>query len=109
MTTESLEVLLSQRVVFGSASAKDRPEVERINCHSGVLLESRTLEGQRLISIDKMQTLELSVHQPTGDLKGQGPGWVSSVRFDTPQNGPAVPGMAKKPSAPPRQRNLPAA
>ena len=104
MTTELLEVLLSERVVFGSASSKDRPEVERVTCRSGVLLESRTLEGQRLMSIDKMQTVELTVHQPTGDLEGLGPGWVSSVRFDANQKGPpAMPGAPKKPAAAPKK------
>jgi hypothetical protein len=103
MTTELLEVLLSQRVVFGSASSKERPEVERINCRNGVLLESRTLEGQRLMSIDKMQTVELTVHQPTGDLAGQGPGWVSSVRFDANSKGSMLPGAAKKPGAAPKK------
>ncbi len=104
MTTDLLEVLLSKRVEFGSASNKERPEVERVTCRSGVLVESRTLEGERLMSIDKMHTAELTVHQPTGDLDGRGPGWISSVRFDANQKALAVPGAPQK-SAALRRRN----
>jgi hypothetical protein len=103
MTTDLLEVLLSRRVEFGSASGKDRPEVERVTCRSGVLVESRTLEGERLMSIDKMHTAELTVHQPTGDLQGLGPGWISSVRFDANQKAPALPGTPQKPAAAPKK------
>lgn len=101
--TEELEVVLSRPVQFGAANDGVRPEIDTVTCRNGVFLESQTYEGAKLASIDRLRTFEISVHQPTGDLRGAGPGQLTSVRLDLgdkPLVGGAGPAAAAAPQAP---------
>ena len=100
MTTDQLEVLLVKRVEFGQAGdMHDRSQVDRVTCRKGVRLESRTLENLRLLAIDTLSAQELTIEQATGNVTGEGPGILTSVRFDTQGKSPklAMPGAVPKP------------
>lgn len=107
MTTDVLDVALSGRVEFGNASSHERPQVERVICRQGVFLENRTVEAGKLTSIDRLEAVELTLHQPTGDIAGQGPGWLRSARIDSGQGpgaGGGLPGGLGAPPGPPKPK-----
>ncbi|HEX4131412.1 MAG TPA: hypothetical protein VHZ24_15335 [Pirellulales bacterium] len=89
--TELLDAVFTRRVDFakqanqrpaqgGAPDDGSRPEIERIICRQGAIIDSRTIEGQTLTSVDRIQLIELTVEQLTGDVFGTGPGIVTSVR-----------------------------
>ncbi len=103
LATASLTATFSQFVRFGEVDAGSRPEIERIDCDGGVYLERRGRDkAERLASIERLQTHDLSIQQRSGDMTAHGPGWVSSVRIDTGEGPPGLAGLARGPAARPR-------
>ncbi|HEX4147861.1 MAG TPA: hypothetical protein VHY20_02695, partial [Pirellulales bacterium] len=110
LRTELLEAFFSAPVALGSQATQTRPDVERIACHQGAFLENRSFEGPKLLSIDYLFAAELFLHQPTGDVSGNGPGWLRSVRVDKGDHKLALPGgappAAEAPKPPPGAEGL---
>lgn len=81
MATESMEVILTEPIVFAPGeSGGPTPQVAQIICRGGVQLDSETIElGQRM-SIERMQLVDLTLDQITGNINGRGPGRVRVVR-----------------------------
>lgn len=116
MRTEVLEasftrpVNLSSKSEMPRAAGEEKPQIDTVVCRQGSLLESRTFEGQRLMSIDRLQTADMIVHQRTGDVRAAGPGWLLSTRVDNGSEGMAALGGAgpgAAPAAPPVVGGLP--
>jgi hypothetical protein len=83
LRTETLDVQLNQRIDFSKRNQGDSPKVEarEIFCRGGVFLENRGVDEQGIpTSIDRLQSNTLKLNQATGEIFGQGPGWVTSVR-----------------------------
>ena len=100
LKTDNLDVILRQRVNFAAMRPQDQTEVGRILCHGVTLMESRTIENDKLASVDKMQVKDLIVDEVTGLVEGQGPGWITSVRHgDNNLMAPNLPAGAPKPRA----------
>lgn len=98
LRTEVLEVTLDRQVHFEAGVNGQRPEVQHLACRGGAYLESHKVDKLgKPLSIDKLQTKDLDVDQQSGSIKGQGPGWLSSVRWSDGQTigppGPAQPGQ----------------
>lgn len=81
--TDVLEVSLRRRIDFAQPRGEDRAEIGRIVCRGGMWMESRSfdpLDPQKLTSIDRMQTRDLTIDETTGAILGEGPGWLTSIR-----------------------------
>jgi hypothetical protein len=85
--TDVAEVLLHRRIDFSQPRAGERPQIERIICRGGMWMESRGFDAKdpdKLISLDHMQTGDLMINELSGEILGQGPGWLTSVRQNSP-------------------------
>lgn len=96
LRAEQLEVILDRQVRFDREQAGPEPGVFRVNARRNVELDSRTLEGTALVSIDTMRVAELSVEPPTGNVYAAGPGSLRTVRrggaeFAPGAGGPGTP------------------
>ena len=81
MATESMEVILTEPIVFAAGQAgRPNPQVAQIICRGGVQLDSETIEFGRRNSIERMQLVDLTLDQITGNIAGRGPGRVRVVR-----------------------------
>jgi hypothetical protein len=84
LETGALDVVLAQRINFarsaGAGPASSKPEVERLLCHDGVLLTRETYEGNQRTARERLRVSEMAIHQRTGAIQGQGPGWIRTVR-----------------------------
>lgn len=81
MRTDSMEVIMTEPIVFSSLGPeRARPEVAQIICRNGVQIESRTFEQGDLASAERMELLDLTIDQITGNISGRGPGRLRLVR-----------------------------
>ena len=93
-TADVLQATLAQPIHFDSlsdrrySSAKqatfhNRPAqaLATISLQGNVWAESRSFDEQGLASIDEFHLPSLTFDQTTGQLVGEGPGWISSVRY----------------------------
>lgn len=99
--TELLEAELKTPIRFtagGPRPGGTGPELLEVRCRQGLRLENCELEGGRQTSIDRMELASLRINRATGEIAGEGPGWLTTVRVGggNPLAGPAAP----KPSSP---------
>jgi len=80
LQTDTLEVRFLRPVRFTESNSEQQPEVEQILCRGGVLMEGRTFDGRELLSLEKMQLVDLAMNLQSGAMNAGGPGWVNSVR-----------------------------
>ncbi|HKD36762.1 MAG TPA: hypothetical protein VKB78_08170, partial [Pirellulales bacterium] len=81
--TDLLDVSLLRRIDFAQPHMEERAEIDRIDCQGGMWMETRTFDPydpQKLVSLDRMQTSDLSINETTGEILGHGPGWLTSIR-----------------------------
>jgi lipopolysaccharide export system protein LptA len=112
LKTESLEVVLQQRIDFGNpqqlerndqrapgaARQDDTPQLEQVVCRGGVTLQNKSFDQDGQLSIDRMQLRDVSINQVTGAIEGRGPGWITTVRRGAPAGGAfALPGSTPAP------------
>ena len=57
-----------------------RPEIEQVVCSGGAVMHNRSFDGPQQTSQQRIETADLSIHVPSGDLNASGPGRVLSVR-----------------------------
>lgn len=94
-----LDVRLTGRVLFAEGPRDPAPpSVDSLRFDGGVYLDGRTRQGDLVTSHERMQLRNLTLHQATGKLVGEGPGWLSGARLDDGSLA-AAPGA---PGAPPR-------
>jgi hypothetical protein len=77
-----LDVALNRGIDFAKPDGLQQVDVRQFQFDNRVFIENRSFSDEReLISIDQLQTRNLSVDQFTGWLHADGPGWVSTVRY----------------------------
>ena len=82
LRTDAMDVTFSQVIDMANPpedAADQRPEVENIACYGTVYLEGSTFEEGRRVSVERLWTRDLSIHQPSGKINGYGPGWLTRV------------------------------
>ena len=85
MTTQELRVSLSEPIDFANPSMDRKPDVARIECYGGVVMDNWSFKGPAQTSWDRMQSADLSVDRISGEIVGRGPGQVTTVRVGTPK------------------------
>ena len=85
MTTQELRVSLSDSINFADPSLDRDPDVARIECRGGVVMDNWTFIGPAQTSWDRMQSVDLTVDRISGKIFGRGPGQVTTVRVGTPK------------------------
>jgi hypothetical protein len=61
------------------------PEVARIECYGGVVIDNWSFKGPAQTSWDRMQSADLSIDRISGEILGNGPGRVTTVRVGPPE------------------------
>jgi lipopolysaccharide export system protein LptA len=107
LEADVLAVELTRSVDFSGAqhgnAAGMSPEVKIIDARKRVLIENQSHDPitGKLTSQDSLSLQYVTVNQQTGDISGQGPGHVISVRKDMPLGAMNMPGDNRgKPTAP---------
>lgn len=98
--TAQLVVTLNQRVSLSQSIERDSLEIMKIACDGGVQMENHSMELTRRISHDRLVTTDLVIEQPSGRLRGSGPGTVTSVRRGSINGAPVslTPATASRPA-----------
>ncbi len=77
----ALDVSLAKPVSFTAGPKQEKVEVSTVVLEGDVVIDNRTLENGKLLSVDRIQVARLSVNQISGHLEGKGPGWIRTVRL----------------------------
>ncbi len=99
LTTQKLVGQLDRPIDFSSpqavappgspAAAQNAPQLEFVQCYGEAMLDgTQTDENGQRTSTQQMQVFDLSIHRPSGAVRGKGPGWVRYVGR-TPEGGGA--------------------
>lgn len=101
-----LEVRLASRVLFAEHNGEaPSTSLEYLKFGGSVYLDGRTHQGDQLTSYERMQLRNLTLHQGTGKLVGEGPGWLTGARLDdgsfAAQSDPAAPANEPPTGLPP--------
>jgi hypothetical protein len=95
--TQTLKVTFDRPVDFSQpkqdAGPGQRPEVEKIVCEGGVLMERRTSDERGALSHEKMQLLDLTVVNSNGAILGNGPGWITRWYRSNGNGDVSLPGL----------------
>ncbi len=76
-----LRLKLAQPIHFDRVRESASPiRLESTEIQGHVFVENRTLDANGIASIESGQLQELAIEHPTGSLRGQGPGWVETIR-----------------------------
>ena len=79
-TSDSFRVTLTQSIEFARPQTAKQVDVSELAFDSDVLLQSETLDPSgQLKAFQRTEARNLLINQSTGDLRGEGPGWISSV------------------------------
>jgi hypothetical protein len=102
MRGETLDVQLTQPVLFGGSSSGARPEIRQIDINGNVLIELADYEQQQLISTARLQVPYARIDRQSGDLYASGPGRLTTVRagFRSGLTAAAAPPAAALPAEP---------
>lgn len=93
---ESLEATLTRRVDFSRPRVDGKTELGRLACRQEVFLETQWFDrGGERRAWQQMQSQNLMVDQVSGSLRGDGPGWLTSVH----RRGSWSPGRDRLPPA----------
>jgi hypothetical protein len=90
LTTQKLVGQLDRPIDFSNpqavappgspAAAQNAPQLEFVQCHGEAMLDgTQTDENGQRTSVQQMQVFDLSIHRPSGAVRGKGPGWVRNV------------------------------
>ena len=83
LSTEQLIATLSEPVLFDGAANRSQSELEQIRCLGSVTVEFQQTDAGGTTSRQQFQMQTLMVNQKTGQLQGDGPGWLESVHLMT--------------------------
>ncbi|MCE9557104.1 MAG: hypothetical protein K8T91_27470 [Planctomycetes bacterium] len=90
LQTPQLIVRLSEPIDLTQPKSNRQPQLEKIACIGGIVMENRTLDvSGQVTAIDRLQAADLTIEQPSGALSATGPGWASTIRAG---NNAALPG-----------------
>ncbi|MBN2022198.1 MAG: hypothetical protein JW809_05345 [Pirellulales bacterium] len=80
LRTDALDASFRQMIRFSEAAERTDPDVEVLTCQGGVRMDSRAFEGNELVSVESVETKDLSINNLTGAIHAAGPGWLQSTR-----------------------------
>lgn len=97
-SAQLMEVTLARRLDFAQPQSEEPTEIAKLMLDGGVALENRSLDPtqREIASQDSLRTRNLFINRLTGELKADGPGWVSTARRGSAL--PAAPGAGPAPS-----------
>ncbi|MEX0939153.1 MAG: hypothetical protein WDZ59_14930 [Pirellulales bacterium] len=98
METGILAVTLTRPISFSRPSAADEIDVARIECQGQTYMENRTTEGNRQVSLDRIQLRNLIIDRQSGEIYGSGPGRLVTLRYGDAASISATPGQRVTPS-----------
>ena len=83
LRTDTLEIGFQQPLRFSEMG--EQPKPERLVCHGGVFLESRSLDPQTkaVTSIDRLEAADLTANHVSGAFQANGPGQATTIRCGT--------------------------
>lgn len=91
-TSDSIHVTLTQRIDFTQPEAARQVDVAEMAFDSEVLLQSESLDpAGQLKASQRTAMRNLRINRTTGELRGDGPGWISSVHRREPGVGEPLP------------------
>ena len=82
--TETLEVHFRQAIDFSAENVQrrtNRPRFSSSSARGGVRMDARTFEGQKQMSQEAIEVVDLKINLDNGALTAAGPGWVNSVQM----------------------------
>jgi lipopolysaccharide export system protein LptA len=85
MATQKLVVSLTETIDFADPSMDREPDVAKIECYGGVVMDNWSFKGPAQTSWDRMQSEDLAIDRISGEIVGLGPGRVTTVRLGTPK------------------------
>jgi hypothetical protein len=99
----SIDVVFDRSLDFTAAGARPPPQVARVLCGGGVRVETSTRSERGQQSVERLAIRDLSIDRLSGDVVGNGPGRLSSVRLGPPPGAlmESPPGQAGDPTRAP--------
>ncbi|MCA9236664.1 MAG: hypothetical protein KDA44_14415, partial [Planctomycetales bacterium] len=86
LRTRQLGVGLSQELTFDGSKGGGRPEVIQIDCSEGVVAEFDQRDATGITSHQHVELVSILANQKTGEIRGEGPGWIESVHLAKGKN-----------------------
>lgn len=78
--TDTLEIGFNEPIPLGDPEKQSRPEVRRLRCRGGVVLESQSADAQGPIAWQRVEVADLALDLTTGAATAGGPGQLRTVR-----------------------------
>lgn len=118
MRTDTLEIGFKEPIPLGDPEKQDRPEVQKVRCRGGVVLESQSADAQGPVSWQRVEVTDLALDLVTGAATAGGPGHMRTLRRgNTPSllspkgtgtgptqpQQPSGPSLETAPQVPPRE------
>lgn len=93
LNTERLVVVLSSPIHFDGTTQASQTQLTQLECWEGVAAQFVQRDAVGITSIHKLTLDSLRANQVTGEIAGNGPGWLESVHLSTGQmpGAPATP------------------
>jgi len=95
--TDTLEAVFREPIRFGEPKQAAKPEIDAIACRGRVLVEGREFEGTEQTSTERIEVSDLTINRVSGAIRALGPGRVLSIRRQSAQMPPLVPGALAPP------------
>lgn len=86
LSTPQLGVLLSQEVKFDGGRGGARPEIIQLDASEGIVAEFDQRDAAGVTSHQHVELVSILANQQTGEIRGEGPGWIESVHLATGKN-----------------------
>ncbi len=78
-----LHATLNRYVAFQQPKRQAELDIAELRFVGDVFTENQTFDPQgELSSHDRIKTIDLTLDRATGQFQGQGPGWVSTIRYN---------------------------
>ncbi len=85
MTTQRLHVSLAEVIDFADPDMDREPDVGRIECQGGAVMDSWSFDGPTQTSWERVESADLSLDRISGKIFGRGPGRITTVRLGKPE------------------------
>jgi len=107
LRTQTLTAVLSQPIDLahpkqGGGNQADRPQIGRVLCRGGLLLDRQTSDERGPLAHERLQAADLTIDELSGAIFGNGPGWLTRVsrRDGDPVGQGGGAGLGPRPAGP---------
>ncbi len=80
LRTDTLEIAFKEPIPLGDPEKQGRPEVQKVRCRGGVVLESQSVDAQGPVNTERIEVADLALDLTTGAATASGPGQMRTVR-----------------------------